>query len=175
MINRHKFITNELIQNLLCEKDTIPIHIKGNSMYPFIRHGDTVFAQRVCPEQLRVGDIALIKTNDGFIVHRIVKLLDKHSKQRLLITRGDRNIYFDPIVLPDNFLGKIICCRRGEEIINLETPIWRNCGLILLISKRFALPCLLLLTKVLPKHMRENIVSLPIILFFFQASLYAYN
>ena len=52
----------------------VPVPVKGSSMVPFFREGDTVYLDSV-PPKLHVGDIVLYTRASGdYILHRIVSV-----------------------------------------------------------------------------------------------------
>ena len=75
--------TTEYIETVLslleCQKTDVPVPIKGNSMVPFLREGDTVYLNSLTNEPKR-GDVVLFRRADGsFVLHRIAKRLPDKS------------------------------------------------------------------------------------------------
>lgn len=62
----------EEYRELLNTVEVLPLRVSGNSMAPFLRHGeDTVFLTAV-KRPLKVGDIALYqRRSGGYVLHRI--------------------------------------------------------------------------------------------------------
>ena len=95
-------IPNELffkeVKVLLDEGKQVRIPVKGKSMRPFLRNGDTVLLAHVSNRSIRWGAIVLARTSDyGIVLHRVVyknndKLWlagDAHSRQREQTTVDD--------------------------------------------------------------------------------------
>src|SRR5579863_1117991 len=75
---------------------------RGASMSPAIRDGEIVHVRRAVPDDLRRGDIVLIKVVGSFRLHRIV-LAD--ADRDVFITRGDCGLEDDPAVGREDVLG----------------------------------------------------------------------
>ncbi len=70
--------TNEFL-DMICQlleqgHTAVPVPVAGNSMVPFLHHGDTVYLD-VPQRPLKRGDIVLYTRNSGrYILHRIYKV-----------------------------------------------------------------------------------------------------
>ena len=91
----------------------VPVPVKGSSMVPFFREGDTVYLDSV-PPKLHVGDIVLYTRASGdYILHRIVSV---SSNGRFTIL-GDAQL----MKSAENVYGKCIkaivtsACRSGKH------------------------------------------------------------
>ncbi len=92
---------------------SVPVPVKGSSMVPFFREGDTVYLDSV-PPKLHVGDIVLYTRVAGdYILHRIVSV---SSNGRFTIL-GDAQL----MKSAENVSGKCIkaivtsACRSGKH------------------------------------------------------------
>ena len=92
---------------------SVPVPVKGSSMVPFFREGDTVYLDSV-PPKLHVGDIVLYTRVAGdYILHRIVSV---SSNGRFTIL-GDAQL----MKSAENVSGKCIkaivtsACRGGKH------------------------------------------------------------
>ncbi|MFA6074710.1 MAG: signal peptidase I [Negativicutes bacterium] len=95
--------------------DISQVICEGNSMFPTLRNGDILFADRQA--KVRAGDIVVYSTADGQrIVHRLVA----HCESGLL-TQGDNNRLPDSdLVSKEQVLGKILFGFRGRKTINCK-------------------------------------------------------
>jgi signal peptidase I len=75
------------VQRILAEGKEVRIRIKGNSMLPFIKDGDTVLLRSYRGETLALGCNILAKDKDKFVFHRFV---GKKNDQYILA--GDGNL-----------------------------------------------------------------------------------
>jgi len=55
----------------------------------------------------------------------------KDQGQRYLLTQGDRNVYRDFPLSPQDVLGKVMSIERKGQLISLETPIYRLRGYLM--------------------------------------------
>ena len=84
----------------------------GQSMQPNILDGDLVEIAPVLDEKLRRGDVALTRTEDGFMLHRVVVC---DSDTETIVTRGDAGQQDD--LPPTAVLGKAVAVeRKGKRI-----------------------------------------------------------
>lgn len=70
---------------LVCLRYATPVIVSGGSMRPALDPGDIVLVSRGA--QTRVGDIALIRSGAGLVLHRVTGLAHGGS----IRTRGDAN------------------------------------------------------------------------------------
>ncbi|MCS4166205.1 MULTISPECIES: S24/S26 family peptidase [Sphingobacterium] len=75
------------VQRILTEGKEVRIRIKGNSMLPFIKDGDTVLLRAYRGEALALGCNILAKDKDKFVFHRFVG-----EKNDQYILAGDGNL-----------------------------------------------------------------------------------
>lgn len=87
--------------------------VTGNSMWPLLAHGrDCVILRRAEGFCLKKGDIVLLQTQTGYLLHRITRL-----RNGMLQTTGDHNCYRDEFVPAENVLGRVVCfTRKGKQI-----------------------------------------------------------
>lgn len=75
------------VQHILREGKEVRIRVKGSSMRPFIRDGDTVLLRAYQGQSLALGSNILAKDKDKFVFHRFV---GKKNDQYILA--GDGNL-----------------------------------------------------------------------------------
>ncbi len=87
----------------------------GYSMYPMLRdRQDNVVIKK--QDTYHKYDIVLYKRNDIYILHRIIKVLDKGY-----IIRGDNCLYHEYDIDDDSkIIGCVVECYRGNKKINLN-------------------------------------------------------
>jgi SOS-response transcriptional repressor LexA len=89
---RHtKIISNENyfaeVKQMLAEGKEVRIRIKGGSMQPFIKDGDTVLLRSYQGEPLALGSNVLAKDRDKYVFHRFVGM-----KNGQFVLAGDGNL-----------------------------------------------------------------------------------
>ena len=92
---------------------------RGASMSPCIRNGEIVHVTAVIVSKLRKDDIVLVKSNDGFRVHRLVAA---DYPNDLFITRGDCGQQDDPAVRGDQILGLAVAkeVKLGQKMVRAK-------------------------------------------------------
>lgn len=90
---------------------------RGGSMRPLLRQGRTKIGIVPLDRPLRVGDLPLVKLEDGrFRLHRLVEISD-----RGMFTRGDNTIPLEKIN-PQDILGRVTQIYRGDKVITEDSP-----------------------------------------------------
>ncbi len=81
--------------------------ITSQSMYPALKRGDLVLLQGVDKAaDLRVGDIIAFESDDGFGIHRIVRI-----DGATITTKGDGNLSADDPITFDHVIGRAVTVR----------------------------------------------------------------
>jgi signal peptidase len=76
---------------LITGSDTPIAVVHGYSMYPLLREGDLVFAYKVPPDGIHVGDIIIYEGVRGrLIIHRVIDVKVFDGKY-YYVTKGDNN------------------------------------------------------------------------------------
>ena len=95
--------------------------VTGNSMWPFLAHGrDCVTLRKAEAASLKKGDIVLLQTQTGYLLHRITRL-----KNGMLQTTGDYNCYRDDLVPAGMVLGRVVCFTRKGKQVFCANPLYR--------------------------------------------------
>lgn len=107
------------------EGGQIPVwfQVTGCSMLPFIRpFRDNVMVVDVRKEDLKVGDIVLFPgkyAGGDYCLHRLYMIEGDRVQ-----TFGDGNMSPDPWQSIENILGKAVLIKRGQRLIDCESPRW---------------------------------------------------
>ncbi|HXX45134.1 MAG TPA: C25 family cysteine peptidase [Candidatus Acidoferrales bacterium] len=101
-----------LCEMLLGEGLPVRFPANGQSMQPNLLDGDLVEIAPLLGEKLRRGDIALTRTEEAFVLHRVVECDDDSNA---IVTRGDAGQQDDPPAT--EVLGKAVAIEReGRRI-----------------------------------------------------------
>ena len=109
-----------LAKQLLQEGKKIEISVKGNSMFPFLRDGETVVVAPVgISGSLKRHDIILAETTTGHIMmHRI-----REVNPAYILMKGDGNLLQTEQLNHSDVMGKAISVRRNGKNIPLYSPL----------------------------------------------------
>jgi signal peptidase I len=120
-------IVKDVGLTLLSEGKTIRIKAHGYSMYPCIKPGSLILIEPLNVRGLpREGEIISIKRENGLIVHRLSKIINKNGSVSY-IARGDSNAYADNPVKIDRIAGRIIRAETtGENTVLADITINKN-------------------------------------------------
>lgn len=95
--------------------------VTGNSMWPLLAHGrDCVTLRKAEGFSLKKGDIVLLQTQTGYLLHRITRL-----KNGMLQTTGDFNCHRDEFVPAGNVLGRVVCFTRKGKRVSCSSLLYR--------------------------------------------------
>ncbi len=111
------------------EAGRMMIRIMGTSMFPLFRHGSLAMAEFCSFDDLRRGDLAVFKGEDGgFVCHRLFK---KHRQQGecLLKTKGDASLFFDGLVRKESIVGRVAIVHIGSFSVKVNNLPCRLLGL----------------------------------------------
>ena len=127
----------DLTETLLDENHPVSINMKGFSMYPTFKEGDTGIVEKWNPEDIKIGDIIVFKANNKFVAHRLIKIAF-HEGKRVFFAKGDKNSYSDEPFSDEALIGKITSFQRKNRIKTLDTPGMKlRCYVSLHLSKIF--------------------------------------
>jgi signal peptidase I len=108
-------IVKDVGLTLLAEGKTIRIKAHGYSMYPCIKPGSLILIEPLNVRGLpREGEIIAIKRENGLVVHRLFKIINK-SGSVSYIARGDSNAYADNPLKIDRIAGRIVRAETTGE------------------------------------------------------------
>lgn len=116
---KNDFIIDTL-KHRLREGESVQIEGTGTSMWPLIQSGQRVTVVPCDAYRLTVGDIVCFRVPEGMVVHRVVRVLKKPELQYLC--RGDSSDTNDPVVRPQDIVGKVSLEGR---IPSLTNQVWR--------------------------------------------------
>lgn len=104
--------------------DVYALRVNGNSMRPFLRHGEHILVRRLPLSEIRVGDVAVFEHEGFAVAHRVVKVLSNDGDIALL-AQGDAKPSPDAPVSSDRYRGRVITVFRGNRKIDMEAR-WRK-------------------------------------------------
>lgn len=123
----------QLFIDLLTEGYIIRSRAVGESMAPCIKKGDLLVVKPFALEEAGIGEIVAYRKEESQSVlttHRVVAR-GKDQGQGYLITQGDRNIYRDLPLFPQDVLGKVVGIERKGQLISLQTPFYHLRGYLM--------------------------------------------
>lgn len=85
-----------------------PLAVATGSMKPSINIGDAVVVCSCDAKDLNVGDIIAFSSENGTVVHRIERILEK-NEERFFVTKGDDNNSEDSVpVGKEQIIGRVV-------------------------------------------------------------------
>ena len=126
MTEEKRWISSEnmfsAMEELLAEGRQAVFTITGMSMWPFLCHRrDQVVLEHCTPEDLKKGDVVLLRVGQGtYVLHRITHLGDTR-----LQTTGDGNCHRDPMVPREYAIARATVFIRKGKRMDCKSPFWQ--------------------------------------------------
>jgi len=120
----------DLSQEVLKRGQRLRFQVKGDSMFPAVRDGDTLDVEPLTSQRVRKDDIVFYKSPRGMMVaHRAVRVFDAGGALRV-VARGDANTGEAEEVDAREVLGRVVAVERRGRALRLDRG-WRRypvCG-----------------------------------------------
>jgi hypothetical protein len=111
-----------LIIQCLARGSSVRMTVKGSSMLPFIRGGDTVELSQITPRGPQVGRIYFARMDCGsYAIHRLVHI----TQDGMAVLQGDNNPKPDPPVPISDLVAELTCVIRDGREINPYRGVYR--------------------------------------------------
>lgn len=95
----------------------------GNSMLPMLHPGDVLVVQAASPDDLRCGDLVVVRRSDDLVTHRLVAVTPQGW-----VLKGDAWGAPDPPVAGGNILGRVVGVERESARLDLRLDPWVRRG-----------------------------------------------
>jgi len=112
----------ELAREVLCSSGKLKLCVTGWSMLPAVWPGDTLLVECVRPNDIKVGDIALVGRDQRLCAHRVV-LLPERSGNRFWTTQGDAMPRPDRPVIESELLGRVTKLIRSGKCMAVPASL----------------------------------------------------
>src|SRR5262249_1929168 len=96
----------DVVTELLSLGYRVRFRAEGASMRPTIRGGETITVKPV--SEVKMGDIALYRTERGVIAHRVVGIRKGNGNAPVFLTRGEAIGSTEEAVQEQQVLGKVV-------------------------------------------------------------------
>lgn len=113
-------VVDELFLSSLAEGKDVRLRVDGTSMSPFLKPGDQVVLRKATLQQLKKGDLVVVRRPHDLVTHRLVA-----QSAGQWSTKGDNSRYPDPPAAEDRVLGKVIAIEKTNQTIDLQTARWQ--------------------------------------------------
>ena len=100
----------QMIDVLFADDHQLEFRMKGYSMFPLLRPGDTGIVHKCRFNELKKGDIVVFHQNNTLIAHRILGLNGEY-----ILAKGDQSAIFDAPVPPQSIIGKLTHYSRSGK------------------------------------------------------------
>lgn len=116
------------VEQLLSKNLKVTLRVKGKSMRPFLREGDTVRLAPIAPGGLKKWDVVLAHTTYGVLLHRVVSI-----RRDKITLAGDANRRLEQIERK-HIIGIVDAAWRGEHPLKIKAfpllALWHRMRLL---------------------------------------------
>jgi signal peptidase I len=130
-----RHLSDALVDDSLQSGKAIRFTIPTSSMAPLVPPGAQVVVRAARPEELRLGDLVLIRTKETRIVHRLIEWRNVPNG-RMLVTKGDNSYMADAPWSTEQLGGIIVLVEHEGARLNLLSPWVRGSSAILALLSR---------------------------------------
>lgn len=114
----------EQVSSFLEQGKYVTIPVKGSSMMPFLKEGDSVTLKPVVSKELTKGLIVLAELGGKVILHRVVRF-----ERGNICLAGDGNLVTHELVSSADIMAVLVYSSRSKRITYLNQYWWRSLGL----------------------------------------------
>jgi signal peptidase I len=109
----------DLSTELLGRGKRVRFRAPGRSMYPTIRENEAITVEPVKPQDAKVGDIILYRSDDSVVAHRVIRIEKRRGNTLRFILREDTWGTLDAPVEAEQILGKVVSIERAGRNTDL--------------------------------------------------------
>jgi len=113
-------LTAEVYDGLLRSGQPFTFPVRGNSMRPLFRDGDSALVQRD-RHSIRVGDIVVYRSREQLFAHRVLRVA---GEGRHYVCKGDAREVCDRRVLAQAVLGRVVARIRDGRQVRLDSAFY---------------------------------------------------
>jgi signal peptidase I len=108
----------DLSTELLGRGKRVRFRAPGRSMYPTIRENEAITVEPVAPQDVKVGDIILYRSEQSVVAHRVMRIETGKGDTLRFILREDTLGTLDAPVEAEQILGKVVSVERAGRSID---------------------------------------------------------
>ncbi len=102
----------DVVKDTLNNDEQFLLPLRGTSMLPFLKTNDKALLNKV--NKLKKRDVIFYQRDDGFVLHRIIKL-----KNDVFYVTGD-NQYRIELVYPNQVIGVMVAYQKHNKLYQLN-------------------------------------------------------
>jgi signal peptidase I len=88
-------------------------------MYPTIRENEAITVEPMAPQDVKVGDIILYRSDESVVAHRVIQIQRGKGDTLRFILREDTWGTLDAPVKAEQILGKVVSVERAGRSIDV--------------------------------------------------------
>lgn len=113
------------VEQQLVQGDQVWIPVRGKSMEPFLREGDTVLLKTVGVADIAIGDMVLARWAQRHVLHRVVR---KEANELWLV--GDNNLVQIEKIPAADLIAAVFEVRRAKRPLSVCNTFNKNLAIV---------------------------------------------
>lgn len=120
-------VPNQLFFDIILEDlkvgKSVKFNVAGNSMLPFLKHGDQVVIKQPINFNVNIGDIILARYKGRIILHRLIRIDSNHY-----YLAGDGNLDQIETIEKADILATVLSGSRGDKALKINSKMNKKMG-----------------------------------------------
>lgn len=118
--------SSNLLRDVLRQGHRVPVKLSSSSLIPLAYSGETLVVEGRNAEQLRLGELIVFESDEGFVAHRIIGK-QKRQMQPWFQTAGQEARVPDGWIPDGVIVGRVVEIREGFQAAGRSVPgKWRG-------------------------------------------------
>lgn len=118
----------DLWEELFQRKDKKWLKVLSDSMAPLLKMDDMVLIVKVNPEDVKVGNIIVFKSQGKLETHRVIRI--SRGAELSILQKGD-NVRTAEIITGERLIGKTVAVKKGSRIMQFDSILGKVINFVL--------------------------------------------
>lgn len=114
----------DLLREWILSGRSVWLHVRGESMQPFLPNGSRVLVRGAAADRIGPGDLLVYDGDGRFVCHRVLRRAGR-SGELSFLTKGDHGWTLAAWISRRRVIGTVIAVERDGTVLGLETG-WRR-------------------------------------------------
>lgn len=106
--------SSHLLRDVLRQGCRVPVTLNSSSLIPLAYSGETLVVEGCNAQDLRVGELIVFESDEGFVAHRIIGK-EKRQTHSWFLTAGQEACVPDAWIPDGVIVGRVVEIREGPQ------------------------------------------------------------
>lgn len=107
--------SSNLLRDVIRRGHCVPVKLNSSSLIPLAYSGETLVVEGCNAEQLRVGELVVFESDEGFVAHRIIGKQRRQARSWFQ-TAGQEASVPDAWIPDGVIVGRVVEIRGGSQV-----------------------------------------------------------